>query len=145
MTPVTPSALDFARLLRARGELEARAQPYLAGVEAGIRSALERRGYEEVCLRRTLDAPPQEQVAAELTLVALARLPLAGLKTPVLKARLPVVVTYSEKVVVQGAQINRLTLPDPFVQPFPLEPEQVAEALVQFLSERYMEYLLGQP
>lgn len=141
----TPDAHDFARLLRARTELEDRARPYLSHVHVGIGTALERRGYTEVGVRRELDVPPQEHVAADLTLVAVARLPEAGLRTPVLKAHLPLVVTYSGTFIARGVQINRFALADPFVQPFALEAEQVAEALVQFLSERYMEYLLNPP
>lgn len=150
MTLPTPNALDFARLLRARAELEARAQPYLAEVQAAVGAALERRGYEEVHVKRALDVPPQEDVAADLTLVAIARLPLEGprapvLKAPILKALVPMVVTYSERLVVRGAQVNRFCPADPFVQPVTQGPAQVGEALVQFLSERYMDHLLRQP
>ncbi|WP_216324430.1 hypothetical protein [Deinococcus aestuarii] len=145
MTLPSPNALDFARLLRARAELEARAGPYLAGVQGAVGAALERRGFEEVHVRHALDVPPRENVAADLTLVAVARLPVEGLRSPVLKALLPMVVTYSERFVVEGARINRFCLPEPFTQPVTPDPAGVAEDLVQFLSERYMAHLLRQP
>ncbi|WP_102128150.1 hypothetical protein [Deinococcus planocerae] len=141
----TPSALDFARLLRTRAELEARAGPYLAVVQEAVGAALERRGYEAVHVKRALDVPAQESVAADVTLVAIARLPLEGLRTPVLKALVPMVVTYSERFVVRDAQINRFCLPEPFIQPVTLDPARIGDDLVQFLSERYMAHLLRQP
>lgn len=140
---LTPDAHDFARLLRARAELEDRARPYLTRVQAEVGAALERRGYEEVGVRQVLEAPAHDHVAADLTLVAVARLPGTGLRTPLLKAQLPLTVTYDEQFVARNVQVNRLTVAEPFVQPFSLEAAQVAEALVQFLSERYMAYLVN--
>lgn len=142
MTVLKPCALDFAQLLHARQELETQARLHLTELQAQIRAMLEQRGYREVALRPLPDSPSQAEAAAETTVVVLARLPLDGLKAPVFRVQLPLVVTYSGQLVVQRAQINKLMVPQAFVQAFPSDPAQTADNLIQFLSEKYMEYLL---
>lgn len=141
MTATRPSALDFARILHARQELEGQAAAYLTELQAQIKVMLEGRGYQEVTVK-PLDAPAPEDVAAHVTVALLARLPLDGLKRPVVRVQVPLTVTYAGQLVVQGAQINRFTVTEPFAQPFSAGPAEMADGLVQFLSERYMAHLL---
>jgi len=143
MTVFKPGALDFAQLLHVRQELEDQARPYLTRLQPQLRTVLEGRDYQEVHVRTAAESLQRPDVAAETTVVVVARLPLEGLKTPVFRVRLPLVVTYSGHLVVEAAQINKLTLRETFVQDIAVEGGQMADMLVQFFSERYMEYLLG--
>ncbi|WP_019586109.1 hypothetical protein [Deinococcus apachensis] len=141
MTANRPSALDFAQILRARQELEEQARAYLAELQVQLKVMLEARGYQEVTVK-PLDASANDEVAAAVTTVVLARLPLEGLKRPVFRVQAPLTVTYAGQLAVQGAQINRFMITEPFAQPFSTNPPEMADRLVQFLSERYMAHLL---
>lgn len=142
MTVFKPGALDFARLLHARQEFEDHAQLYLFQLQEQLGSVMEQRGYQEVRVRPLVDAPAPPDVAAAATVVVLARLPLEGLRSPVFKVQLPLVVTHSGQLTLQEAQINRFTVAEPFVQPLSIDGTEMADLIVQFLSERYMEHLL---
>lgn len=142
MSDVRPSALDFARLLHTRQELEERGRLYLAALQAQLKPVLERRGYQEVYVKPSGAPYPCANVAADALVVVVARLPLQDLKSPTFRVQLPLVVTYAGQLVVEGAQINKFTVDDPFSQDTSLDGAQMAERLVQFLSERYMEHLL---
>ncbi|MBB5233277.1 hypothetical protein [Deinococcus budaensis] len=142
MTALRPSALDFARLLQTRQELEDRGRAYLAALQTEIKPALERRGYHEVHVKPSAAGCSRANAAADTLLVVVARLPLQALKSPTFRVQLPLVVTYSGRLIVEGAQINKFTVDEPFGQSLALEGAQMAELLVQFLSDRYMEHLL---
>lgn len=135
-------AHDFARLLLVRQELEDRAGPYLAELGAGLGAALEERGYREVSVRLPHGTSPEPHAAAA-AVVLLARLPQGGLRTPVLRVQLPLVVTYAGELVVRGAQVNRFTVAEAFVEPLSDASADTADRIIQFLSERYMDHLLG--
>ena len=139
---LTPCALDFAQLLRARQEMEDRVRAYLADLQGQIKTALERRGYQDVSLRLLDGPPPSPDMAGTATLVILARLPLDGLKSPVFKVQVPLAVTYAGELRVQDAQINKFTVPGAFVQPIGTDVAHLADALIQGLSQRYMDHLL---
>jgi len=122
--------------------MEHRAQTYLTQLQSQIQVALEQRGYQDIRFR-PLDSPHRTpDVAGALTLLVLMRLPLDGLKSPVFRVQLPLAVSYAGKLTVQGAQINQMTLSEPFVAPLTTDPAHLAEQLVQGLGERYMTYLL---
>lgn len=143
MTARRPSALDFARLLHTRQALEEQGRAYLTALQTELKPALERRGYQEVHVKPSAVGCPCAEAAADALVVVVARLPLQDLKSPTFRVQLPLVVTYSGRLVVAGAQINKFTVDEPFGQGTTLEAAQLAELLVQFLSDRYLEHLLG--
>lgn len=142
VSDATPCALDFALLLRARQEMESRAQAYPDELQAQITAALQRRGYQDVQLT-LVDGPPlMPNLAGASTLVLLARLPLDGLKSPRFRVQVRLTVTYAGELLMKEAQINTFTVSEPFAQSLEADTAQVAEALIQGLSQRYMDYLL---
>ncbi|WP_084051469.1 hypothetical protein [Deinococcus hopiensis] len=138
----TPCALDFAQILYIRQEARHRAQTYLEELQTHLQEVLEQRGYRDVRVQQP-DAPLSTQdVASMSSLQIRMKLPLEGLESPEFEVHLPLTVTYGGKLVVQGAQVNNFTVPEPFTHPLGTDIAEVAEMLVQGFSERYMEYLL---
>ncbi|WP_249394989.1 hypothetical protein [Deinococcus sp. QL22] len=103
---------------------------------------LEQQGYQNIRFQRLCALSPGSEVAGAVTLLILMQLPLDGLKNPSFKVQLPLVVTYSNILLLQGAQINEFNVPESFTHPVGTDHRQVAELLVQGLSHRYMNHLL---
>ena len=141
MTVVKPCALDFALMIHASQELECQAHLYLAALKVQIKIVLEERGFQEVCLESLVQPASSGAVAAGCTIVVLARLPFDKLNDPVLRMHLPLAVTYAGTLAVQEARINQFTVKLSFGQPLSSNPADLADQLVQFLSEQYMAHL----